>query len=184
MCYHLPCQTQPYKSHHFRISLTSVSLSTTQTPLYFKVKDAKHQILPSPLLHAYSFHFTSVIPPNSLLAMSAYLYIPTSLVPILFSSVSPTLNFLSLVCSDISTRLPDPCLSSSFWCRVAVRWEDICSGKGPSRISDQPGNLITFPHHLFFLASSDPFLMDKIYLAAYNCATCLLDIYLLWASAS
>lgn len=183
VCYHLPCQTQPYESYHFRISLTSVQLSTTLTPLYFKVKDAKHQIFPSLLLHAYSFHFSPACP-NSPLAMSAYLYLPTSLAPILFPSVSPIFNFLSPVCSDKRTRLPDPCSSSSFWCRVGVRWEDICAGKGTSHISDQLGNLTTFPHHLFFLASSDPFLMAKICLVVYNCATLLLDIYLLCASAS
>lgn len=49
-----------------------------------------------------------------------------------------------------------------------VRWEDICAGKGTSHISGQLGNPTTFPHHLFFLASSDPFLMAKICLAVYK----------------
>lgn len=71
------------------------------------------------------------------------------LVPTLFPSVTPTLNFLSLVCSDISSRLPDPCLSSSFWCKVGVRWENTCAGKEISHISDQLGNLTTF-HITYF----------------------------------
>lgn len=94
MYYHLPCQTQPYESQHFSTSLTSKQLSRTQTPLHFKVKDAKHQILPSLLLRAYSFHLTPGSP-NSLLAISAHLYLPTSLSPILFPS--PIFNFLSPV---------------------------------------------------------------------------------------
>lgn len=154
-----------------QISTLSLQLSTTQTPLHFKVKDAKHWVLPPLLLHAYSFHFTPVSP-NSLLAICACLYLPTSLAPILFPSVSSIFTFVSPMCLDISTRLPDPCLSSSFWCRVGVRWDNMCAGKR------------TFPNNLFFPASSDPFLMAKICLIVCNCATFLLDIYLLCASAS
>lgn len=126
----------------------------------FKVKGAKPQT-PSPLFHSYPFHFTAA----SLTAIPALplcFYFPTStpLAHIPCISVSPIFNFPSPVFSAISTRLPNLCLSSSSWCRVGTdgRMCELASGL---HISDQLGNLTTFPYHLFFLASSDLFLTTK-----------------------
>lgn len=176
MYYHLLCQTQPYDSDSFNISVTSV-ICNSETAVKVKVKSAKTQIPRSGLFHTYTFHFTPVSL-TSLPAWSPYLYFPTSTPPAYtpYISISPIFNFPSPVFSDASTRLPNPCLSSSFWCRVGAKWEDTCTGKGTSRVSDQLGNLTTFPYHLLFLASSDPFLMAKrIVQQATNSATLLLD---------
>lgn len=174
MCYHLLCQIQPYESHHFSISLTSVQLSTTQTPLHFKVKDDKHQILSSPLLHAYSLHFTPV-PPNSLLAMSAYLHLPASLASILFPSVSLVFNFF-LQCAQTSAPvfLTHVCQAAS----DAGLGQDGRTSVLASGLHISGTNWEIWPlFHIscFFLASSDPFLMVQFCLAVYSFAAHLLD---------
>lgn len=113
----------------------------------FKVKGAKPQT-PSPLFHSYPFHFTAA----SLTAIPALplcFYFPTStpLAHIPCISVSPIFNFPSPVFSAISTRLPNLCLSSSFWCRVGTRWEDVWAGKWTSHQwpTGQPDHLPISP---------------------------------------
>lgn len=140
----------------------------------FKVKGAKPQT-PSPLFHSYPFHFTAA----SLTAIPALplcFYFPTS-TPLHTSPVFLCHLFLIflLQCFQIWApgSLTRACQAVS---DAGLGWDGrTCELASGLHISDQLGNLTTFPYHLFFLASSDLFLTTKrMAHQATDCATLFL----------